>query len=400
MFQARNRLVRACSLALALFATVAGAQAAEPAEKGQFYGIFGSTYMGRDDDFALDSFLQAQLGVGGRVTDALALELIYTRGVSETNIGGNNFDLDLDGWRLDAVYDFGGELIRPYIVGGAGVLEYAPQVIGGSSDTGQFNLGGGVMIPATKRLASRFDVRAFYVHDTQEIQPAASLSLTYVLAGPQWDFGDGDADGDGVIDKADQCPGTAPGVDVDASGCPRDDDRDGVINADDACPRTPAGVQVDRRGCALDSDRDGVPDHLDACPDTPRGDEVDERGCTIVEEIDLSIDLYVEFDYDSDVLRPQYNPEILAVASVLKANSDLVLILEGHTDSRGSERYNQALSERRAMAVKQHFVNAHGISARRIETVGFGETQPISSNDTVDGRDRNRRVTARLELRD
>ena len=91
-----------------------------------------------------------------------------------------------------------------------------------------------------------------------------------------------DNDGDGVPDYLDKCPNTPPGVSVDINGCPLDSDGDGVPDYLDKCPNTPKGVQVDRNGCPLDSDGDGVPDYLDKCPNTPKGTQVDAYGCPIV----------------------------------------------------------------------------------------------------------------------
>ncbi len=88
-----------------------------------------------------------------------------------------------------------------------------------------------------------------------------------------------DRDGDGVIDRADRCAGTAAGTVVDSNGCPADSDGDGVADASDACPATPAGAAVSAEGCPSDGDVDGVPDGVDRCPNTLRGIEVDETGC-------------------------------------------------------------------------------------------------------------------------
>jgi OOP family OmpA-OmpF porin len=90
-----------------------------------------------------------------------------------------------------------------------------------------------------------------------------------------------DGDGDGVPDDADRCPTTITGVEVDATGCPRDEDGDGVYDGlgMDRCPGTPEGAVVDIHGCPLDGDGDGVWDGLDRCPDTPAGAEVGDDGC-------------------------------------------------------------------------------------------------------------------------
>lgn len=101
-----------------------------------------------------------------------------------------------------------------------------------------------------------------------------------------------DADGDGVRDEIDECPGTTRGTEVDDVGCPvdspaDDSDDDGVNNVDDDCPNTPVGAPVDVNGCAanqLDSDGDGVTDNIDACERTPESVEVDDQGCPISSE--------------------------------------------------------------------------------------------------------------------
>ena len=92
------------------------------------------------------------------------------------------------------------------------------------------------------------------------------------------------------------------------------------------------------------------------------------------------------FDFDSAALKPGAYTEIARVAGVLRKYPQTTITVEGHTDSRGSEVYNQALSERRAQAVKAALVQ-QGVNSRRIQAIGYGESQPISSDD-----DLNRRV--------
>ncbi|MEE4298243.1 MAG: OmpA family protein [Pseudomonadales bacterium] len=404
-------LQRPVVLALLATASVLGsfASAAEhaPAQKGQIYGTVGSYLFGRDDDADLDSYFGAGLGIGGRVTDEWAVEFQYSRGFSESFGLGLNYDVEVEGYRLDALYDFGGTgLFRPYAVGGLGYFNYDPSATFVSEDDSAFlNVGGGVAIPATKRLTTRADARLLYVEQSEELMPALTLSLSYVFAGPtsEWPVVERDSDGDGVLDRDDRCPGTSPGTNVDATGCPLDGDQDGVPDGSDACPRTPAGVSVDSRGCALDSDRDGVPDHLDACPDTPRGDEIDRRGCTVeeeVEEVSQRIELKVEFDFNSDTLRPSSYSEIDRVAEFMDEYPDTVAQIEGHTDSRGADAYNQALSERRAYAVRDYLIDEADVDPRRITAVGYGESRPIADNGTEAGRQLNRRVTALIQTRE
>jgi len=205
-----------------------------------------------------------------------------------------------------------------------------------------------------------------------------------------------DSDGDGVYDGIDQCPNTPAGATVDSRGCPTDSDGDGVYDGVDQCPNTPRGATVDATGCPMDSDGDGVYDGIDQCPGTPAGAEVDERGCLV------SIELTdVEFEFDSYQLTSAAAEYVREMADVIAEQADPngtgILELRGHTDSRGAAEYNQMLSERRAQAVLDYMLEVDPEIAAfqaqdRIRAVGFGETQPIDTNDTDEGRQRNRRV--------
>jgi OOP family OmpA-OmpF porin len=147
----------------------------------------------------------------------------------------------------------------------------------------------------------------------------------------------------------------------------------------------------------IDSDGDGVPDSRDKCPDTPKGIKVDSNGCPVKIEQKVSITLLIEFDFDKAVVKPEYHNPIERLANFLKAYPDKNVELEGHTDSIGTDAYNMKLSERRAVSVKKYLVDNFGIEASRIKTVGHGESQPVATNDTEDGRQKNRRVVALVE---
>ena len=110
----------------------------------------------------------------------------------------------------------------------------------------------------------------------------------------------------------------------------------------------------------------------------------------------VSITLHVEFDFDKDSVRPEYHSDIMKVANFLKAYPKATAVLEGHTDGEGSEDYNLNLSKKRSASVKKYLVDKFGISASRISTRGFGESQPVATNDTKEGRQQNRRVVANI----
>lgn len=110
----------------------------------------------------------------------------------------------------------------------------------------------------------------------------------------------------------------------------------------------------------------------------------------------ITVRLNVEFEFDKAVVRAIYGDELNAIAEAMKAHDDIDLVLEGHTDSVGSDKYNQGLSERRAAAVKAKLAEMYGIDPSRISSVGYGESKPIADNKTADGRARNRRVIGEL----
>jgi OOP family OmpA-OmpF porin len=193
-----------------------------------------------------------------------------------------------------------------------------------------------------------------------------------------------DSDGDGVFDDLDQCPDTPRGVKVDKRGCPIDSDGDGVPDHLDKCAGTPSGAAVDGSGCPLDSDGDGVADYLDQCPDTPKGATVNTVGCWAYEGVAL-------FDFDKYEIRPEAEPLLDEVVSVMKQNSGIKVEIQGHTCNIGTAAYNQKLSENRANAVLDYLVR-HGISSYRLTAKGYGFSRPVVSNDTQGGRAKNRRV--------
>ena len=148
-----------------------------------------------------------------------------------------------------------------------------------------------------------------------------------------------------------------------------------------------------------DSDNDGVIDSRDACPNTPITNVVDARGCTVQVDLteQLQMELRVFFDNDKSNIKDQYKPEIAKVAEKMREYPNSTAKIEGHASKTGpSARYNQRLSEARAMAVKSVLANQYGITPDRLSTVGYGYSQPIASNDTPEGRAMNRRVYATI----
>lgn len=153
-------------------------------------------------------------------------------------------------------------------------------------------------------------------------------------------------------------------------------------------PYTPPPPPPEPHCSELDSDGDGVNDCDDRCPNTPAGTVVGPDGCPLPVAIDLR---GVEFDFDKSTLRPESRQTLDEATEVLRQYPDIRVEVAGHTDSIGSDQYNQGLSERRAQAVYDYLVG-NGIDSGRLNARGYGENSPIADNATREGRQRNRRV--------
>ncbi|EIJ43018.1 outer membrane protein/peptidoglycan-associated (lipo)protein [Beggiatoa alba B18LD] len=201
---------------------------------------------------------------------------------------------------------------------------------------------------------------------------------------------------------------------VDEKGCPLDTDRDTVPDFMDLCPtntsaeisagvwgdaKNPPQEQGDKIGCPIDSDHDGVPDYRDKCPGTPRGTSVDADGCPAVSGKTVEIlGGDVTFAFNKADLTAQGKATLDKIAANIIKDIDYVydVHVTGHTDSVGSEKYNQTLSERRAKSAADYLISK-GVPANKVIMKGEGELKPIADNKTAEGRAKNRRVE--IEIR-
>ncbi len=204
-----------------------------------------------------------------------------------------------------------------------------------------------------------------------------------------------DADGDGIADAKDDCPQVAGLAAL--NGCP-DKDGDGVTDAKDKCPNE-AGP-AENAGCPwTDKDKDGVLDKDDKCPE--EAGPVSNNGCpekVITVEAKAELDKFAKaiyFNSGKSTFRPGVTEKLDLIVDIMKKYDDSKFRVEGYTDSVGSAKLNQGLSERRAAAVLDYLVS-HGIAGERLSSVGYGEDNPIASNKTRAGRAKNRRVEINL----
>ena len=105
----------------------------------------------------------------------------------------------------------------------------------------------------------------------------------------------------------------------------------------------------------------------------------------------------MQFDTNKAVVKEKYHNDIKKVADFMKEFPDTTAAIEGHTDNVSSAAYNQKLSEKRANSVRQYIIDKFGIDGSRLTATGYGMTKLIASNDTEEGRQKNRRVEAVME---
>ncbi len=239
-----------------------------------------------------------------------------------------------------------------------------------------------------------------------------------------------DRDGDGVLDEVDDCP-KIPGL-LALNGCP-DKDKDGVRDNEDDCPDE-FGLKINK-GCP-DKDGDGVVDKMDECPEVPGlaifkgcpdtdGDGLQDKyddcpkergpiinhgcpkGASNVDTVYITVTdtVYITIENDSDLKKAFMDVKFKSDKYILTSSSKIVLnkvyeymsendlniYMLGHTDSQAPEDYNLELSKNRVTAVKEYLSNK-GISNLRMKIDWKGETEPIATNNTEEGREKNRRV--------
>lgn len=342
--------------ARALFSAMTAAMALTPvavvAEPGQF---FVNPFIGMEWHESTQEWHGSRpdldnsefYGIGGeyQFSERFGAELQYSR---DTDGKDSNSDVGVDIERvfLDGIYytpAFGS--FQPYVKLGLDRVEYSSDF--GDEQGTEVGAGLGVRMLFNQHWSARLETKALHELDNSRTNGTVSLGVSYAF---------------GEQSKPQAAPVVAP------------------------APAAP-----------VDTDGDGVTDDLDKCPNTPGGREVDAVGCeyhlTKTEEMKLDI-LFVTNKAD---ITEQYVGEVERAAKFLKRYAGVKAVIEGHTDSDGSDAYNQKLSQRRADAVKDALVTRYGIDAARLSAVGYGESRPVTSNASKDGKAQNRRVVAVMQ---
>ena len=322
----------------------------------------------RDDEIEDDLFYS--LGLGYKFSPRWSTELTYLNFPTEDASGD---DFDMEALRLEALYhleQYGN--LQPFVALGLAHNEIESELFSDSATDTQLHLGTGFKVFFNETISWRTDVRLINSFDYDEVDFAISTGINFF-------FG-----------KTASKPAPAPVKRPSRI----DSDYDGVLDVNDACSNTVKGAQVDSKGCPLDEDNDGVFDYKDECLDSAPNTKVNDQGCYVVLKEKREVNLEVNFANDSDVVPEAYYGEIKEVADFMQEYPLSNVVIEGHTDDRGAASYNESLSDRRAKNVAAVLVREFGISAERVSAKGYGESQPIASNDTPQGRAANRRVVA------
>ncbi len=216
---------------------------------------------------------------------------------------------------------------------------------------------------------------------------------------------DKDNDEDAVVDVYDNCPNVAEDRDGfrDNDGCPEaDNDEDGILDVSDKCPNEPEDKDKfeDSDGCPdRDNDQDGIPDKEDLCPNEPetKNGYADDDGCPDAEQIrvigdKIVLDDRVHFMVNSHIIRGISYPLLERLARLVNQHPEYVHIdVQGHTDERGPDWYNEKLSQDRANAVLE-FLVSRGVKRDRLSAHGFGKSKPLVDKNSEYAWYMNRRV--------
>ena len=333
---------------LALAATHALADADQPWHiTGQVGGMeLDSDRNTRDND------VWWSVGFGRFFTDNFSVDLEYdefegTYQDYNSQVPGATYDKwALSQWGVMGRYFFTDSAVRPFLAGGVGYIKHR-NVMAEDSDRG-LSVGLGLQGKIAKHWSTRAQILYRYDGDDTSLAAESGYGDWIYSIGLSFDFG------------GKEPPPPPPAAPPPPPPPPPNPDLDG----------------------------DGVPNERDKCPNTRPGAVVDLDGCEVEAVIELE---GVYFDFDKATIKPEGKAVLNEAAALLKKHERVVVEVAGHTDSTGSETYNQGLSERRANSVKD-YLTSQGVTATRLSAKGYGEAQPVASNDTKEGRAENRRV--------
>ncbi|MFD1383451.1 OmpA family protein [Rhodanobacter aciditrophus] len=321
---------------LAATAVATAAHAAQP--QAGFTVTPNIGYTNTDGDRNINDDSTYGIGLGYQFDSPWAIEFNYLNADSELS---NGQDVDADQYRLDGLYHFVNESnFTPYVAAGLGATNYSDNVDGDGNT--QFNAGGGIKYAMTNNLALRADYRVLEDLEDDYTDQVATLGLQMTFGGSDKSATQVVATNDTEITQVEEEP------------------------VQEVVEPTPEPVITQ-----IEPEPEPEP----------------------VQPTRTVLPYNVEFAFDSAAVSQSSYPEIQEIAAHLNAHPDQIAQIQGYSDGTGKPEYNLELSEKRAKSVADVLVEDFGISSDRIETIGYGEQNPLVANTTQENRALNRRVT-------
>ena len=338
----------ACLMAVMIFMLM-GAPAGAQVEVGEFTLSPMAGGYNFDGDRPLENWgRNYALGLGYNLSKHFATELFFNFIHTDSSLNSGNSNVYAYQPHLDFLYHFMPDNdFVPYLSAGIGGMFFDDDKMEPFEVEDQFQMNGGVGAKyfINKNWALRADAKYYLGFDD-------SYNEFVLMAGVVYQFGD-----------SPEPP--APCEDY---------DNDGVCDDVDQCLNTPAGAMVDSTGCEVRTAEPPAAPPKQPVVETPKRMEV-----------------IVYFNFDQSEIQPDYYDLLDRLAAFMMKNPGATATIEGHTDSIGSEAYNDRLSMERSESIKAYLVSRYGIDGDRFELRGLGESSPAAPNTTSEGRALNRR---------
>lgn len=366
---AKRTLVGSLITAASSFSTLALAQ-----QQAGFTITPSIGYYNMDDDRNTKDGEAYSLGLGYQFNNPWALEFVYVN--ADTSFSSSNTDVDVDQYRLDALYHLPTNSslnLTPYLAAGVGTTDFSSP----STNNTQFNAGGGVKYALNDSLSLRADFRLLNDTEDNHVDHMTSVGL-------QMTFGHSAAKATPVVTLVEETVTEETVTEQVEEIRPEPEvitEPEAVIKPEPMAEPEPV-EEIFPTEPTLDE------------PVFAEGEEPSLSEQAAVVESQPPVTLNVQFGNNKTTVEQAFYPEIEKLATYLNENPNSTVVIEGHTDDSGAASYNQSVSEKRAQAIADVLINIFQISEKRVSAIGYGEEKPLFNNDTAQHRKANRRVTA------
>ncbi|ETX12349.1 flagellar motor protein MotB [Marinomonas ushuaiensis DSM 15871] len=324
-------------------------------------------YYNMDDDRNTKDDEAYSLGLGYQFNNPWALEFVYVN--ADTSFSSSNTDVDVDQYRLDALYHLptsNSTNLTPYLAAGIGKADFSNP----SANNTQLNAGGGVKYALNDSLSLRADFRLLNDQEDHHLDHMTSVGL-------QMTFGH-------------SAPKATPVAATEKTFMEQPTVEDTIQEPiEETTPEPEVFVEPTVEPEPVDETESALNE-----PAFAEGEEPSLSEQATVIEAQPAVTLNVQFGNNKTTVEQTLYPEIQKLATYLNENPNSTVVIEGHTDDSGAASYNQTVSEERAQAISDVLINTFQISEKRVSAIGYGEEKPLFSNDTDQHRKANRRVTA------